>query len=41
MDSIKQMSICLDTDNEVVLDSMCTVPIVFCDVGRHAIGLHI
>ena len=32
------MSICLATGSEVVLDLMCTVPIVFCDVGGYAIN---
>ena len=37
MDSIEPISICLATGSEVVLDLMCTVPIVFCDVVGHAI----
>ena len=31
------MSIYLATGSEAVLDLMCTVPIVFCDVGGYAI----
>ena len=35
------MSICLATGNEVVLDSIFSVPTVFCKVGGHAITSHI
>ena len=41
MDNIELMSIHLDIDSKVVLDSMFTVPIVFCNVGGHAVTQHI
>ena len=41
MDSTELISIHLTTGSEVVLDSICTVPIVFCDSSGHAISYHI
>ena len=41
MDSIELISICLATGSEVVSDLMFTVPIVFYDIGGHAITQHI
>ena len=40
MDSIEPISICLATGSEVISDSMCTIPMIFCDVGGHAIKQH-
>ena len=40
LDSIEPMSIRLATSSEVVLDLMCTVLIVFCDISGHAITQH-
>ena len=41
MDSTFQISIFLATGSEVVLDLMCFVPIVFCNVGGFAITKHV
>ena len=41
MDSFSLMSIHLATGSEVVLDSLCTVPIVFCDIGGHGITQYV
>ena len=41
MDSIETVYIHLATGSEVVSDSMCIVPIVFCDIGGHAITQHV
>ena len=41
MDSIQPMSIRLDTGSEVVLDFLCTIPKVVCDIGGHTITLHV
>ena len=37
MHSTEPMSICLATGNKLVLDLICTIPIVFCDIVGHAI----
>ena len=41
MDSIEPIYIHLATGSEVVLDSLCTVPIVFCDIGGHGITQYV
>ena len=40
MDSIEPIYIHLDTGSEVVLDSMYTFPIAFCDVSGYVEGRH-
>ena len=41
MDNTEPMFICLATGSEVVLDLLYIVPIVFYDVGGHAITQHL
>ena len=41
MDSIEPISICLAIGSKAVLDSMCSIPIVFCEIGSHAITQHV
>ena len=41
MDNTERLSINLDTGSEAVLDSICSVPIVFYDAGGHAITLYV
>ena len=35
---MEAMSICLAISSEIILDLMCTVPIVFCEIGGYAIA---
>ena len=35
------MPIRLATSSKIVLDSMCTILIVFCDIRRHSITQHV
>ena len=39
--SIEPKSSLLATGSEIVSDLICTVPIVFCDIGGHAVTQHI
>ena len=41
MDIIEPMYIHLATGSEVVSDPICTAPIVFCDIGGHAITQYV
>ena len=41
VDYIEPMFICLAIGGEVVSDLMYTVPIVFCDIGGHAIKQYV
>ena len=41
MENAEPISIRLATGSKVVLDSMCTVPIIFCKVNGYAITQHL
>ena len=41
VDYTEPMSIYLATGSEVILDSICTIPTVFCDMGGHVINKYI
>ena len=41
MDNIEPISISLDTSNKGVLELICFVPIVFCDIGGQVNSQHV